>query len=178
MDLNSSVISHVDWGKRRAPIDTGEPTGVTVRQHVHGAAALICEPADDLQATDSDCTAPLDVGFTDERSFSKRHIGALLASDSYKRISHSRECPSQVLRGRARSPQNLCCFFAVSLGSVRPQSKCQAIGGSRPYQRSATHDHGSDCLRGVIESIEIDGRELERKPRLIDEPLAVGQIVR
>jgi hypothetical protein len=38
----------------------------------------------------ANCTALFDVGITDQSSFSKRYIGALLRSDSGKHTAHSR----------------------------------------------------------------------------------------
>ena len=75
---------------------------------------------------------------------------------------------------RTRSSQYLCRFVEICIRRVRPQSECDAIGGSRPNERSAAHDHFPDCLRGVIESIEIDGREFKREARLIDDPHGTG----
>src|ERR1700737_1675730 len=78
------------------------------------------------------------------------------------------------MRCRTRSPQNSCRFVEVRVRRVRPQGERYAVGGSRAYQRSAAHHHGPDCSRGVVDRIQIDGREFKREARLIDDPDGTG----
>src|SRR5262249_37660184 len=62
---HSRIVRHVDRRERRAPINTGEPTSVTVREDVQPATARFGKSADDFQPVHTDRAALLDVGIAD-----------------------------------------------------------------------------------------------------------------
>ncbi len=167
---DSRVVGHVDRGQRRSPIHARQPARIAMRKDVDGATARLSQLANDLEAVHSNRATLLHIRVANRTRFPERDLWAPVGGDSGDDAAHSFERPGEVHSRGASLSQRLDRFFQMAIGGIRAQCESQSVGSRRADERRTANHHGADCLCGVSERVQIDCREFEGQPRLIDDP--------
>jgi hypothetical protein len=156
MHRDTLVVRQVNGCQRRPVINCGEPTRITVREDLYGAAGIFaCHGIDELHAMLANRPVGVDVLVADRpRTLVSGDHAAFPGGLFYRRL-HSVQGPSEVHRRRASCEQ---CRVVTVQGRVRrigAQSQAEAVGRRRANQGRATRPHFFDGARRGLDRGEL-----------------------
>jgi hypothetical protein len=166
---NAGFMRDIDRGERSAPVYSREPSRIAVRQDVDRSRLPLRDLADDGGSVLANGPAALDILLGNSPGFSERKRCPLARRAGAQTALHAIQRPMQIDGGRPCRTQRPDSFAEPPVGRIGTHRKRNAIGRSRPDQRSAAHHHRADRFCRIGHRVEMLGHELERESRLVDD---------
>jgi hypothetical protein len=168
MHGHAPVMREIDRRGRGAPVDGGEPAGVAMGQHVDGAPGPRMGVLDQLEASLAESAVLRDVLIADRVGAGESRLRASLRRQRDDDRPYVLKSMAQVHGGRATGEQAGVGEFQRGFVGGLGQRDGEPVGGGRPDQRRAAHDHGLDRLHGGVERVDPAEHKFVRQARLVD----------
>ena len=170
MHRDSGVMGLVNGCQCRPPIHRRQPTGVAVGQDIDTIRLALVGPDffDDNPSVLAQGRACFDILIGDFRRALISRSPTFFRRQGGKDGSQVIQGPAQIDRRWAGRIKHLASIFQSGVGGIFAHGQRHAVGGRRPDQGSATHQHVENGPGRIIQRFQPDDYIFVRQAGLVD----------